>query len=60
MILTFSSKDRRDQAQEARAAVTALNLWLKELPRPVQATPASVEFKYDGGQLVGIVVRLDE
>ena len=60
MILTFSTKDRRDQAQEARAVISALAFWLKELPQLEKATPAQVEFSYDGGQLVGLVVSLDK
>lgn len=60
MILTFSTKDRRDQAKEARAAISALAFWLKEMPVIAKASPAQVEFTYDGGQLVAIVVTLDE
>lgn len=60
MIIKFQTQDRRDQVLEARAAVTALNLWLKESPMIAKASPAVVRLEYDGAQLVAIIVTLDQ
>lgn len=60
MLVKFQTQDRRDQIAEARATVTALSLWLKEMPPLEKASPAGISFEYDGPNLVAIVVSLDK
>lgn len=60
MIIKFQTQDRRDQVREARAAATAIALWLKEMPQLEKASPATVGFEYDGPHLVALIVTLDK
>ncbi|MHA6232727.1 hypothetical protein [Pseudomonas fluorescens group sp. PF-69] len=53
--VTFS----KDPQAEARALICALSLYLRELPKPDRALPATVELKHDdAGKLQSMTVDL--